>query len=230
MNPALQQQPYTTTLSLLRKIDLLRLAVEFKRPTHGTVQELKDDLRKYLNTHCEVLYKNPRFRPLYPKFRRPAIPPRPQAPIGPAPPIRSPSPSTSDSSDTTNESFESWNGIEVAPEHHDPPQLPVVPPQDPPIYHYPPPPPPPSPSIPGSEPEPFPFANYDEEPRKYLFSSTLPILRLFPFPPCYHLYPLSTPVMGPLLVYPRLLHGLPDYGPFPQLLSRLFYSAITAIY
>ena len=77
------------TLSLLRKIDLLRLAVEFKRPSHGMVQELKDDLRKYLNAHCETLYKNPWFRPLYPKFQRPTMPARPQAPSGPAPPIHS---------------------------------------------------------------------------------------------------------------------------------------------
>ena len=130
--------------------------------------------------------------------------------------IHSPSPSTSDSSDTTNESFESWNGIEVAPEHHDPPQLPVVPPQDPPIYHYPPPPPPPSPSIPGSEPEPYPFANYDDEPRKYLFPSTpsyssvMSISSLLssisPIHAHYGIFYSFTLV---------LLYGLPDYGPFP---------------
>ena len=229
MNPALQQQPYTTTLSLLRKIDLLRLAVEFKRPSHGTVQELKDDLRKYLNTHCKTLYKNPRFRPLYPKFRRPTMPARPQAPVGPAPPIRSPSPSTSDSSDTTNESFESWNGIEVPPEHHDPPQLPVVPPQDPPIYHYPPPPPPPPPSIPGSEPEPFPFANYDDEPRKYFLPSTPSYLSVMSISLLSSISPIHARYGIFYSFTLRSILRITRLPPPPRFLSGPFHLTITAI-
>ena len=70
MNPYMLQQPYTTTLSLLRKIDLIRLSIELKLPTDGNVMNLRDRLRVYLNAHSETLWRNPRFRPLYPQHRR----------------------------------------------------------------------------------------------------------------------------------------------------------------
>src|SRR5882762_2969549 len=49
--PLHQQQPYTTTLSMLRKMDLIRLSLEFKLPTDGSVVNLRDRLRVYLNAH-----------------------------------------------------------------------------------------------------------------------------------------------------------------------------------
>ena len=41
--------PYTTTLSLLRKIDLMRLSLEFRLSTDGSVVVLRNRLKAYLN-------------------------------------------------------------------------------------------------------------------------------------------------------------------------------------
>lgn len=159
---------------MLRKIDLLRLSVEFKLPTDGTVINLRDRLRVYLNAHREVLYRNPRFRPLYPQHRRITQPVQAPEPAEDLPLNRTPSPSPSDSDDSSDGSFESWYGIEELPMDHipnvQPLQYPVAPApaiiQDAPEY-YPPPPPPPSPSIPGSEPGHFPFSNHENGSRKF---------------------------------------------------------------
>jgi hypothetical protein len=150
------QQPYTQTLSLLRKIDLIRLSLEFKLPTDGSVVNLRDRLRVYLNAHREALLRNPRYNPLFPKIRQP--------PRRSAPPVtgtrtlsyRTPSPDGSESSSSSAHSYESWHGIEailpppnLQPQPHYPPVQPppVVVPQNPVLQFH----PPPSPSVPGSD-------------------------------------------------------------------------------
>ena len=60
------QQPYTSTLSMLWKIDLLCLSLEFKLLTDGTVINLRDRLSVYLNSHSEIPY---RYWPLYPQHK-----------------------------------------------------------------------------------------------------------------------------------------------------------------
>ena len=89
---------YTKTLSALRKNELVRLSREFRLPTEGSVLVLRNRLKVYLNTHNEVLYRDPRFNALYPKHCRVGH----QAAVIPQ---RSPSPALS------AQSFESWHGI-----------------------------------------------------------------------------------------------------------------------
>ena len=178
MNQYMLQQPYTTTLSLLRKIDLIRLSVELKLPTDGNVMNLRDRLRVYLNAHSETLWRNPRFRPLYPQHRRTTQPAVQQPP---EPVNHTPSPTLSTSSDSSAVSYESWNGIEDAAAHHPQPQQPPQAPVQPaPLNQhahdfYPPPPPPPppspSPSIPASDPGFPPPSDHQDGPRKFFPSS-----------------------------------------------------------
>ena len=88
--------PYTKTLSALRKTELVRLSNEFRLPTEGSVVVLRNRLKTYLNAHNEALYRNPRYRALYPKHR--------QMRLGPAiVPPRSPT--------LSERSFDSWHGI-----------------------------------------------------------------------------------------------------------------------
>jgi hypothetical protein len=150
------QQPYTQMLSLLRKIDLMRLSLEFKLPTDGSVVNLRDRLRVYLNAHREALFRNPRYSPLFPKTRQP---PRRSAPpvIGtPSLSYRTPSPDGSESSNSSTHSYESWHGIEAILPPPDPQPQPRYPPVHPPLVVVPQNPalqfhPPPSPSVPGSD-------------------------------------------------------------------------------
>ena len=173
--PPNQQPPYTATLSMLRKIDLIRLSLELKLPTDGSVVNLRDRLRVYLNAHSDTLFRNPRYNALYPKVRRPRQPP--PLPTASSQPLsyRSPSPSESDRSDSSTRSFESWHGITNEPQHQAPaPQLPQLPlqrspsppPQNPvPLYH-----PPPSPSVHDSEQSYLPPENNFPPPRKLILS------------------------------------------------------------
>ena len=201
---------------MLRKIDLIRLSLELRLPTHGTVVNLRDRLRVYLNAHSAALFRNPRYRSLYPKIRRP-LPalalPTPDSP--PTSPSKSPTPST--------HSSDSWQGIPEDPHRHvvdhaplvQPPVPPLLvhpplahlPPVHPPLIHplpiHPPPPiaplaqaphfyPPPSPSIPGSEPDPLALGDQAAEPRKsFLFihsHSTIPMYMHLPLFPISPLY------------------------------------------
>ena len=153
---------------MLRKIDLIRLSLEFKLPTDGSVVVLRNRIRVYMNAHREILYRNPRYNPLFPKHRRPAhLPPPPGSYV---PSSRAPSPAISDHSDSSTHSFASWNGIGNNDQHHDPhvhpPQLlpPVIPPHDEVVFH-----PPPSPSIPGSDPGSIPSEDRTPVPRKSVF-------------------------------------------------------------
>ena len=118
-DPYMLQKPYTTTLSLLRKIDLIWLSIELKLPTDGNVMNLGDRLRVYLNAHSEVLWRNPWFRPLYPQHRRTTQPVVQQAPELAN---REPSPTPLSSSNLSSQSFESWYGNEELPA-----QLPIHP-------------------------------------------------------------------------------------------------------
>ena len=174
MLPQQYLRPYTSTLSMLRKIDLLRLCVELKLPNDGTVLNLRDRLRVYLNAHSDTLYRNPRYRPLYPQHRRLTRSTAPRGQVEEEPVNRSPSPAATDSSDSSDTSYESWNGIQDPLLDHvpevQPPFYPATPP--PPVVHdapeyYPPPPPPPSPSIPGSEPGHFPFSDHGGGSHKF---------------------------------------------------------------
>ena len=111
------QQPYIHTLSLLRKIDLIRLSLEFKLPADRTDVILRDRLRVYLNSHSETLYKNPRYRPLYPQLRRPTQPALSQAPEACHLDHHSSSPTVVKSSDSSTQSCGSWNSNNNAPVH-----------------------------------------------------------------------------------------------------------------
>ena len=134
------QQPYTHTLSLLRKIDLIRLSLEFKLRTDRTDVILRDRLRVYLNSHSETLYKNPQYRPLYPQLRRPTQPALSQAPEACHLDHYSSSPTVVKSFDSSTQSCGSWNSN----------------------LHAPPPPPPPSLSIPSTDPYLSFFSNHDD--------------------------------------------------------------------
>jgi hypothetical protein len=176
-------QPYTQTLSMLRKIDLIRLSLEFRLPTDGSVVNLRDRLRVYLNAHRDTLFRNPRYNPLFPKHRRPAQPP-------PSPPTqsrtlssRAPSPSNSESSIASAQSFDSWNGIGGDLQQ----QIPQVQPQpllqhpaDPVLHYHPPPPPSPS----GSEPNSLPPSDHPVRFRKFFLVIFLSPFYSFPLPRC----------------------------------------------
>ena len=108
--PPQQELPFSQTLSALRKADLIRLSVEFRLSVDGSVVTLRNRLKKYLNSHSNTLYHNPRYTALYPKHRRPnqssspppSNSPTPLSPFHSTSPQRSPSPASS---------YESWNGI-----------------------------------------------------------------------------------------------------------------------
>jgi hypothetical protein len=213
MQPILQQ-PYTQTLSMLRKIDLMRLSLEFRLPTDGSVVTLRNRLRVYLNAHSETLFRNPRYRPLYPKIRRQTNPPEPVFHDSQTIPSSS---SRSSRSVSPASSYESWNGIEadafqlpppaiqppplaVLPPAIQPPPLAVLPPHNPAVQY----PPPPPPSSPGSDPEPLPFGNHDDDGRK--FFHLLSCSHHYPFLlfPTLLWYPISIPPLycGIIIILP----------------------------
>ena len=66
--------PYTQVLSALRKNDLICLCDEFRLPTEGSVVNLRNRLKDYLNLHRNTLFRNPRYNPLFPRHRRPVQP------------------------------------------------------------------------------------------------------------------------------------------------------------
>ena len=120
--------PYTKTLSALLKTDLIRLSTEFRLPTDGPVVTLRNRLRAYLNYHNATLARNPRYRALFPGYRRNRSPTPPSSPVLS---YRTPSPTPT---------FDSWDGINDPQQpqpHVDDPQLPLP---HPPIFHPPPPP------------------------------------------------------------------------------------------
>jgi hypothetical protein len=147
------QPPYTKVLSALLKTDLVRLCVELRLPSDGSVVGLRTRLKDYLTRHRAALAINPRFTALFPRHNRINQPPAPlPLPNNPPPPP----PSTSALSYADDE-FEPWNGIEGHEAPGDEQDLVPIPPLD--QYHHGPvfpqddydhdPPPPPS-SPPGS--------------------------------------------------------------------------------
>ena len=70
------RQTYTKTLGSLCKNELLQLAAEFGLPTDSSVLVLRDRVKTHLTSNNETLYRNPRYKALYPKVCQ--IPSRPR--------------------------------------------------------------------------------------------------------------------------------------------------------
>jgi hypothetical protein len=111
------QYPYTQVLSALRKNDLIRLCVEFGLPVDGPVVGLRNRLKDYLNLHRDTLYRDPRYKALFPKHRKPNHPPSPSIPPSTVS-SRSPTPDLPDRSPSPAESFASWHGIGGDSDNH----------------------------------------------------------------------------------------------------------------
>ena len=90
--------PYTKVLSALLKPDLVRLCGEFRLAADGSVVNLRKRLKDHLNLNRDRIYRDHRYRALYPKHRRVGEPAARQ------------SPAPSDQSD------QSWPGIGVQPQ------------------------------------------------------------------------------------------------------------------
>ena len=127
-SPPANRQPYTAVLSALRKIDLLRLSIEFRLSTEGPVTVLRNRLKDHLNNHRDTLFRNPRYRVLYPRhrmpMRRPALRPSSSRTL-PSTPSRSQPTPTPSRSVSPAQSYESWNGIQ---EHHNDQDMQPAPP------------------------------------------------------------------------------------------------------
>ena len=91
--------PYTKVLSALLKPELIRLCGEFRLAADGSVVNLRKRLKDHLNLNRDRIYRDDRYKALYPKHRR----------VG-EPAAREQSPARSD------HSFESWNGIGGQPQ------------------------------------------------------------------------------------------------------------------
>jgi hypothetical protein len=124
-------RPFTKTLSTLRKDDLIRLSGEFDLPADGSVTTLRNRLKAHLDFHREVIYRNARYKGLYPKHRRPvgnrllSSQSTPDPPV--APKTRSVSAVLSYRDPSPTPSFGSWNGIEDHPQQPPAPFLPAQP-------------------------------------------------------------------------------------------------------
>jgi hypothetical protein len=124
-------RPFTKTLGTLRKNDLIRLSGEFDLPLDGSVNTLRNRLRAHLDFHREVIYRNVRYKGLYPKHRRPIgsrrLPPQstPDPPV--VPKTRSSSTVLSYRNLSPTPSFGSWNGIDDLQQQLPPPFLPAQP-------------------------------------------------------------------------------------------------------
>ena len=96
--------PYTQVMSSLCKPDLVRLCSEFKLARDGSVVQLRNHLKHYLNLHRGHLFHNPRYTVLFPRLWGPnQPPPPPSVPTSQAISYRSPSPAFSD---------ETWHGVQ----------------------------------------------------------------------------------------------------------------------
>ena len=112
--------PYTQVLSALRKNDLIRLCDEFRLPTEGSVVNLRNRLKDYLNLHRNTLFRNPRYNPLFPRHRRPVQPiQQPEQASPPSTPPSSPNPSHRSSSRASTRSYDSWHGIDRHSDNQD---------------------------------------------------------------------------------------------------------------
>ena len=108
---------YNQVLSALRKNDLVRLCGEFRLSTDGPVVILHNRLKDYLNLHRDTLYRNPRYKSLFPKHRKPLR--KRQLPDAPSTPPSSPNVSHPSHSRSSSESYDSWHGIGGSTHSHD---------------------------------------------------------------------------------------------------------------
>ena len=129
--------PYTQVLSALRKNDLVRLCDEFRLSTEGSVVNLRNRLKDYLNLHRNTLYRNPRYTALFPKHRKPGRPiQQPEHELQPPTPPSSPGLSHRSSSRSSSHSYDSWHGIDRHTENQDDDNLSDNPLLQPPQPHY----------------------------------------------------------------------------------------------
>jgi hypothetical protein len=184
-----ERAPYTQVLSALRKMDLLRLCIEFNLPVEGSVVALRNRLKDYLNINRDALYRDPRYNALFPRHRRIN-----QRPPSPAPPSESHTVSSRSStilsyvrtaSPASDASYDSWNGFAnqpIPPQNPPPPiQAPVDAFQDHQPFFL----PPPSPSvfIPDRN-SPFPVVqavDRRKSPLSYYLGSSPPIRAYLPY-------------------------------------------------
>lgn len=128
--PAQPRQPYTQTLTKLKKADLTRLCVDLRLPSVGTALDLRNWLKDHLNTHRDTIYRNPRYKRLYPQHRRPNQPPPPSPEPTDSISTRASSPGLSYQSPSPVTSEDLWQGIEDQPDQQDVPEHPPMqPPQ-----------------------------------------------------------------------------------------------------
>ena len=216
-------EPYSTTLSLLRRIDVLRLCLEFKISSEGTVVFLKKQIKKYLNDHRETLYRNPRYTPLYPKHRRPRNSPAPSFLNSNITPSHPPSPDLSYREPSPASSEESWQGIQDLrirqPSPPFQPQPPIAPPYHEASPHFPddydPPIPPPSDF--GWSPGPPHHVAQVHDNRKFYFS--------FPSYPCV----LPAPIFLLSNIFPSFRHICAFFLPIHPIFSGLYASLFRSL-
>ena len=124
--PPQSKRPYSAVLSALRKMELIRLSIEFRLPTDGSVVGLRNRLKAYLNSNHDTLIQNPRYNPLFPRHRRARSPSPPRASI-----LSMASPPLPNCSPSLAHSYESRHGIDdqlldqpdVVPPHLDQPSV-----------------------------------------------------------------------------------------------------------
>jgi hypothetical protein len=107
--PPISRHPYSSVLSALCKMELIWLFLEFKLPMDGSVIDLRNCLKCYLNFNCDTLYQNLRFNALFSRHRgnNPHLSPHPSSHT-----LCASSPDLSYRSLSPVESFTSWHWIE----------------------------------------------------------------------------------------------------------------------
>ena len=108
------RRTYTKILGSLRKNELLQLAAEFGLSTDGSVIVLRDRVKTHLTSNNETLYRNPRYKALYPKVRQIPSKPRrlPSLRFSSSIPTPAASPTLSYRDPSPARSYGSWHGID----------------------------------------------------------------------------------------------------------------------
>ena len=130
--------PYTQVLSALCKNDLVQLCAEFRQIAQGSIVNLRNCLKDYLNLHREMLYRNPRYNALFSRHRRLNKPHQLSTPSwSPTPSSHASTPPASDRSHSPTLSYALWHGIGGHEANHDNDQLDthVIQPPPVPIQH-----------------------------------------------------------------------------------------------
>ena len=166
---------YLTVLSALRKADLIQLSLELRLPTDGSIINLRNHLRCYLNFNYGMLAQNPRYAALFLNHR---CTNQPLASQHSSNTLCMSPPALSYHDPSLTPSFASWHGIKDEPcsnQLHSSPQLQQHLPLQAPLA---------SPSLPSS---PFSGHGSDHGPTPSLFDapvgckSSFPTFRLFFF-------------------------------------------------